>query len=59
MTNCQICDQLLNMRPIVKYATTNCLIRNEEDERRAVCGSDDDDLGPQVPDLVLTFTFKL
>ena len=22
--------------------------RNEEDERRAVCGSDDDDLGPQV-----------
>ena len=22
--------------------------RNEEDERRAVCGSDDDDFGPQV-----------
>ena len=24
------------------------MLRNEEDERRAVCGSDDDDLGPQV-----------
>jgi len=24
------------------------LFRNEEDERRAVCGSDDDDLGPQM-----------